>query len=155
MENSLYLDLIILGRLKIIMMLHLDVLRYTNPAEFIALYLGLYHQEYGNKKGVEIGFNVPKDMLVYADENMLKSTIRNLATNAVKFTPKGGKITLTAKPVYDNFVEISFKDTGIGMNKDILDKLFRLDAHTSRPGTEGEPSSGLGLILCKDFIDYF
>ena len=109
--------------------------------------------ESANKKGVEIGFNVPEDMLVYADENMLKSTIRNLATNAVKFTPKGGKITLTAKPVYDNFVEISFKDTGIGMNKDILDKLFRLDAHTSRPGTEGEPSSGLGLILCKDFID--
>jgi PAS domain S-box-containing protein len=109
--------------------------------------------ESANKKGIGIGFNVPKDMKVYTDENMLKSTIRNLATNAVKFTPKGGKITLTAKPVYDNFVEISFRDTGIGMNKDILDKLFRLDAHTSRPGTEGEPSSGLGLILCKDFID--
>jgi len=50
-------------------------------------------------------------------------------------------------------LEISFKDTGIGMNKDILEKLFRLDAHVSRSGTEGEPSSGLGLILCKDFID--
>jgi len=105
------------------------------------------------KKDVEIGFNIPEDMSVFADENMLKSTIRNLATNAVKFTSKGGKIILNAKSVFNNFVEISFKDTGIGMNKDILDKLFRLDAHVSRPGTEGEPSSGLGLILCKDFID--
>lgn len=109
--------------------------------------------ESANKKGVEIGFDVPECMTVFADENMLKSTIRNLATNAVKFTSKGGKIVLSAKSVYDNFVEISFKDTGIGMNKDILDKLFQLDAHTSRPGTEGEPSTGLGLILCKDFID--
>ena len=109
--------------------------------------------ETATKKGVDIGFNVPEDMFVFADENMLKSTIRNLATNAVKFTEKGGRIILTAKSVYGNFVEISFKDTGIGMNKDILDKLFRLDAHISRPGTEGEPSSGLGLILCKDFID--
>jgi len=82
-----------------------------------------------------------------------KSTIRNLVTNAVKFTGKGGRIILTAKSVYGNFVEISFKDTGIGMNKDIFDQLFRLDAHISRPGTEGEPRSGLGLILCKDFID--
>ena len=109
--------------------------------------------ESANKKEIEIGFNVPEDMEVYADQNMLKSTIRNLATNAVKFTPKGGRITLTANQAIGNFLEISFKDTGIGMNKEILEKLFRLDAHVSRSGTEGEPSSGLGLILCKDFID--
>ena len=109
--------------------------------------------ESANKKEIEIGLNVPEDMEVYADQNMLKSTIRNLATNAVKFTPKGGRITLTANQAIGNFLEISFKDTGIGMNKDILEKLFRLDAHVSRSGTEGEPSSGLGLILCKDFID--
>ena len=108
--------------------------------------------ESSNKKGIEISLNIPEDMEVFADENMLKSTIRNLTTNAVKFTPKGGKVAISATPD-DNFVEISIKDNGIGMKKDRLDKLFKLTEQTSRPGTEGEPSSGLGLILCKDFVE--
>jgi signal transduction histidine kinase len=71
----------------------------------------------------------------------------------VKFTNKGGKVLISAKTNFDRTVEISIKDTGIGLNYDMLGKLFRIDEYTSRQGTEGEPSTGLGLILCKDFVD--
>jgi PAS domain S-box-containing protein len=104
-------------------------------------------------KGVEIVVNIPVGMVVYADENMLESTIRNLATNAVKFTQKGGKILISAKSEPNGDAKISIKDTGIGMNEQMLEKLFRIDELNCRQGTNGEPSTGLGLILCKDFID--
>ena len=104
-------------------------------------------------KGVEIVINIPVGVVVYADENMLESTIRNLATNAVKFTDKGGKILITAKSEVNGDVKISVKDTGIGMNEQMLENLFRIDELSCRQGTNGEPSTGLGLILCKDFID--
>jgi signal transduction histidine kinase len=71
----------------------------------------------------------------------------------MKFTAKGGKISLIAQSVNGNGIEISIMDSGIGMGKDLLDKLFHLDEHTSREGTEGESSTGLGLLLCKDFIE--
>lgn len=109
--------------------------------------------EPANKKGIDISINVPEDLQVFADANMLESTIRNLASNAVKFTPKGGKITITAKSAENNLVEISITDTGIGMSKALLDILFCLDKHSNRKGTDGEPSTGLGLIICKDFVE--
>ncbi|TSA34861.1 MAG: ATP-binding protein [Porphyromonadaceae bacterium] len=62
-------------------------------------------------------------------------------------------LMIAAKLMPDNLVEISIKDTGIGMNKNMIDNLFRLDEKTNRKGTEGEPSTGLGLIICKDFIE--
>jgi PAS domain S-box-containing protein len=104
-------------------------------------------------KEIEISYAFPEDLVVFADENMAGGIIRNLTSNAVKFTPKGGKITIIAKPFPDNFIEISIKDTGIGMSQEMIDNLFRLDENTNRRGTEGEPSTGLGLILCKDFIE--
>ena len=106
-----------------------------------------------NKKGIEFSCTISEDIIVYADENMLKSTIRNLATNAVKFTPKGGQISIVAKPGNGSGMEISISDSGIGMNKDLLDNLFQLDEYPSRKGTDGEPSTGLGLLLCKDFVE--
>ena len=109
--------------------------------------------ESANKKGIEIGFQVPAGQFVFADPNMVSSTIRNLVSNAVKYTAKGGKILVSSRPVSGNFIEISIRDNGIGMNQLILDKLFRLDEHPSRKGTEGEPSTGLGLIICKDFTE--
>jgi len=60
---------------------------------------------------------------------------------------------MNANSTTPGFVEISIKDTGIGMNKNMISNLFRLDENTSRKGTEGEPSSGLGLIICKEFIE--
>jgi len=109
--------------------------------------------EIASNKGVEIVVNVPDGMFVLADENMLESTIRNLVTNAVKFTDKGGKIFISAQAENQSAVQISVKDTGIGMNEKILENLFRIDELNCRPGTNGEPSTGLGLILCKDFIE--
>lgn len=105
------------------------------------------------KKGVEISHTIPEELVVYADVNMLESTIGNLASNALKFTTRGGKVLISARTLENDGVEIAVKDTGIGMSKEILDKLFRIDELISRQGTEGEPSTGLGLILCKDFIE--
>jgi PAS domain S-box-containing protein len=103
-------------------------------------------------KEIEISYQIPEDMEVFADENMIASTIRNLASNALKFTPKGGKVSLSARYTAGNEIEFSVKDSGIGMDKNIIDNLFVIDGHTNRQGTDGEPSSGLGLIICKDFI---
>ena len=106
-----------------------------------------------DKKGVEISYEIPNNLEVFADQYMLASTIRNLASNAVKFTTKGGKVTIVANTIPGNSVEISVSDTGIGMSPEMVHDLFRLDVQTNRRGTENEPSSGLGLLLCKDFVE--
>ncbi|MFA6128511.1 MAG: ATP-binding protein [Bacteroidales bacterium] len=79
--------------------------------------------------------------------------MQNFLFNAIKFTPKGGKISIAAKSLPNNSVEISVRDTGIGIERDMLDNLFNLNADTKRKGTEGESSTGLGLILCKDYVE--
>lgn len=109
--------------------------------------------EMAHRKGIETVINMQEDLVVFADQNMLESTIRNVALNAVKFTNKGGKITISARSASRNSIEISIRDTGIGMNMEMIDKLFRIDEHISRVGTEGEASTGLGLLLSKEFIE--
>ena len=109
--------------------------------------------EAANEKNIEIVFETPENLEIYADENILVSVIRNLVSNAVKFTPQGGKITVSAKIRPDKCVEFSVRDTGIGMDKNLLENLFRLDSNTGRRGTAGELSTGLGLIICKDLIE--
>jgi signal transduction histidine kinase len=106
-----------------------------------------------NKKGIEIRYDIPAGLEVSADAYMLASIMRNLVSNAVKFTVKSGNIVIGAKKVPGNAVEISVRDTGIGMKPKMVDDLFRLDIKTNRQGTAEEPSSGLGLILCKDFVE--
>lgn len=71
----------------------------------------------------------------------------------MKFTPGGGKIVISAKAAGGANAEISIRDTGIGMSHDLIDNLFRIDLQTNREGTDREPSTGLGLIICKDLID--
>lgn len=109
--------------------------------------------ESAKSKEIEITYDIPKDLAVLADSKMLQFVIRNLVSNAVKFTRKGGKINVSAKIKDNNRVEISIKDSGIGMNSAMVDHLFRLDSQINRNGTDGEPSSGLGLALCKEFIE--
>lgn len=104
-------------------------------------------------KGVVITYNIPENLNIYADKHIFQTVIRNLVSNAVKFTPRGGTINLTAKTTNDNCVEISVEDSGIGMSKEMIDNLFRIDVQTRRKGTEDEPSTGLGLMLCKEFIE--
>jgi len=109
--------------------------------------------ESANKKLIEISYNIPDDLAVFADLNMMGSIIRNLTSNAIKFTPQNGKVFLSAQVSGGQNIEISVKDSGIGMNKSILDKLFLIDRNNNRRGTDGESSSGLGLIICKEFVE--
>ncbi|MDO9254379.1 MAG: ATP-binding protein [Bacteroidales bacterium] len=109
--------------------------------------------ESAKAKNIAIISKVPGTISVYADNQMLESVIRNLVSNAIKFTPKGGQIEISASESGLNTVVVSVKDDGIGMNANILEKLFRLSAKINRKGTEGELSSGLGLILCKELIE--
>ena len=106
-----------------------------------------------SKKGIEIVIDISNQLEVFADNNMLQTVIRNLVSNAVKFTPKGGKINILAKTNIDKSVEVSVMDSGIGMNQVMVDNLFCLDVKTNRVGTDGEPSIGLGLLLCKEFVE--
>ena len=109
-------------------------------------------EQAANKKEIEILLEIPESLSVIADHNMFESTIRNLASNAVKFTPKGGTVHISAKALPNNLVEIAVKDSGIGMNADMLVKLFQIGQSTNRRGTDDEPSTGLGLLLCEEFI---
>jgi len=109
--------------------------------------------ESAKTKGIEITRAISDSIEVLADKNMLQTVIRNLLSNALKFTHTGGKVTLLTKINEDKFVEISVQDTGIGMSREMVDNLFRLDISTSRRGTNDEPSTGLGLLLCHEFIE--
>ena len=104
------------------------------------------------QKGVELIKQIPPEMYVKADLAMVSSVIRNLLTNAVKFTPKGGKVNITATKQKDQ-IKVSVTDTGIGVSKEVKDKLFKIgDKVKSHLGTESEEGSGLGLILSAEFI---
>ena len=114
--------------------------------------LGLYLEANKSKK-IDISYNMSEDLTVLADGNMFECIIRNLVSNAIKFTPQEGTITITAKSLDDKWVEASVKDSGIGMNQEMMENLFREDINTSRKGTNSEPSTGLGLIICKEFVE--
>ncbi|NOQ28286.1 MAG: hypothetical protein GQ564_23225 [Bacteroidales bacterium] len=105
-----------------------------------------------NSKKIELKINIKKDTIAFADENMVKTVIRNLLSNAVKFTPENGKIEISCKLKTDYLI-YSVKDSGIGINEDDLKKLFRIDAHHTTPGLSNEKGSGLGLILCQEFVE--
>lgn len=92
------------------------------------------------------------DTLVYADPAHLLIILRNLLSNAIKFTPKGGRITASVTTA-NGMVEISMRDTGIGMNEDLLQQLFNPEQRTHSFGTENEPGAGLGLLLVKELVE--
>jgi PAS domain S-box-containing protein len=116
--------------------------------ESIALVL-----ELAKNKNIEITYDIPDGIEVFADGTMLQSLIMNLVSNAVKFSRKGGKINVSVIITDDKNVVTAIRDSGIGMNRMVADNLFLFGAETSRKGTEGEPSTGLGLLICKDFIE--
>lgn len=118
----------------------------------INLSLSIYNDAI-NKKNIEVSKHILKDISALSDLNMLQSVIRNLLSNAIKFTPLNGKIIIESKKIDANFVSIAIQDSGIGMSEDLVSKLFKIDEKVSREGTEGEPSTGLGLILCKEFVE--
>ena len=109
--------------------------------------------ESARKKNIKINCDLPEDLEIYADSHMFETVILNLVSNAIKFTPKSGEISVSATATLDNIIEIKICDTGIGMDKELINRLFLLNEKTNRKGTEGEPSTGLGLLLCKEFIE--
>ena len=109
--------------------------------------------ESAKNKNIVLICDIPQDIEVYADTNIILTIFRNLVSNAIKFTHKGGHVSISARITNDKMVEVSVKDSGIGMSPEMLSNLFRIDVKTNRMGTEGESSTGLGLFLCKDFIE--
>jgi len=105
------------------------------------------------KKGIELLIKIPDHSVVFADIHMLETIVRNLVSNAIKFSFQGGTIEISADKTEGNMIRILVKDNGIGIPPELADKLFMLTENTSRKGTEGEPSTGLGLVLCKEFVE--
>ncbi len=105
-----------------------------------------------SKKKISVLNNIPINMKVFADKNLLSTILRNLISNAIKFTPQGGYITLSAEKSNGN-VNISVVDTGIGMTQEQIRNLFKLDTNLTKAGTSEEKGTGLGLILCKEFVE--
>lgn len=108
--------------------------------------------EAAQAKQITIETSVAPEQMVYADKEMLKTIIRNLLTNALKFTARGGSVTITAQQL-PTIVEISVADTGVGMTAEKAGKLFDITEKNSTEGTENEKGTGLGLLLCKEFIE--
>lgn len=138
--------------------------RHTIEFKLVKVSLFLFTEEIiehlrqsAETKSIKILNHIGKDLKLNADKNMLATILRNLISNAIKFTPKNGSITLDARliPVNSNrnLVEISVKDTGLGIEPEIQSKLFDLSKSISTKGTENEKGTGLGLILCKEFIE--
>jgi signal transduction histidine kinase len=108
--------------------------------------------EMATGKNIELKSFIPETLTFVADKNMIRTILRNLITNAVKFTHKNGQVQVNAINYNDN-IEISVSDNGIGMSKETIAKLFRIDANLSTRGTENEKGTGLGLFLCKEFAE--
>lgn len=109
--------------------------------------------ESANKKMIQLEVDIPKEHTVFADINMIHTIIRNLVSNAIKFTPKGGIVSIFSGIADNKAAIIGVRDTGIGMDSEMIYNLFRINVNSSRPGTEGEHSTGLGLLLCKEFVE--
>lgn len=103
------------------------------------------------QKEITVIKNIKDYISVKADNNSIKTIIRNLFNNAIKYTPNGGFVEFNALQ-NENEIEISIADTGIGMSPDRISKLFRIETSHSRLGTNDESGTGLGLILCKDIV---
>lgn len=104
-----------------------------------------------NKK-ILLNYSIGDNVKIFADPNMINTIIRNLTTNAIKFTYENGKVEIKSE-IKDSFVVISVKDTGVGIDDENLGKLFKLENSVSTLGTEHETGTGLGLILCKEFVE--
>lgn len=108
--------------------------------------------EIAKNKSIELIVNIPEEQIICADQNILQTIIRNLISNAIKFT-KNGSVTISSQILSVNSFSISIKDTGIGMTEKIKNNLFNNNVYTARKGTNGEISNGIGLLLCKDLIE--
>lgn len=117
---------------------------------FIKLNLDI-QSEVAKQKEIELISTIPSDFEITADEFMLNTIVRNLVSNAIKFTKRGGRIEVGAFREGENNI-LFVSDTGVGIPPEIVPKLFNIEYSIKTPGTENEPSTGLGLVLCNDFV---
>jgi len=103
-------------------------------------------------KEISINAIILPNIIVWADANMATTVIRNLISNALKYTPKGGEIRVYSKKS-EKEIEVTIEDNGVGINEADKEKLFRIDVNHSTSGTNNEQGTGLGLILCKEFVE--
>ncbi|UII77093.1 hybrid sensor histidine kinase/response regulator [Flagellimonas sp. HMM57] len=103
-------------------------------------------------KRIKIQNNVAEEIHSFSDNNMIKTVLRNILSNAIKFTPVDGIIKINSKLVKDNVV-IEIEDNGNGIPKEDIDKILNPNEHFSKLGTEKEPGTGLGLVLCQSFVE--
>ena len=111
-----------------------------------------FFDKIAEQKSITIKNSLPHHLSVFADKNMIKLVVRNLFSNAIKFTAPGGKVNISAQKNRNEIV-ISVSDTGIGLSPESIDNLFRIDQVYSNKGTNNESGTGLGLILCKEFVE--
>ncbi len=104
-------------------------------------------------KNIEIEINFNEDYVIYADDDLLMTVIRNLLTNAIKYSYNNQKIIIGANVIEEKTIELSITDFGIGIADNLKEKIFTINRGESRPGTNNEKGTGLGLILCKEFIE--
>lgn len=103
-------------------------------------------------KQITVSADIPEAIVFSADMKMLAAVLRNFVSNAIKFTEPGGSVQISAQ-AREGWVAITVKDTGIGIKPEVLANLFRIDVQHSAIGTAQEKGTGLGLILCKEFIE--
>lgn len=123
-----------------------------SPARMIKDNIALVKQLAANKD-ITITTDIYSPKSAFADSNMLNTVIRNILTNSIKFTPRGGNVYIEVNDEDADFISISIKDTGVGMTEDQIVSLFKIDSHRSTSGTENENGTGLGLIVCKEFVE--
>ena len=110
-----------------------------------------------DKKEIKVINNVDNDVIAYVDKNSVTAIIRNLLSNAIKFTPQKGSVTISTQPAQTKedikYIEICVSDTGVGIPAEKIGKLFKVEKHISTIGTNDERGTGLGLTLCKEFVE--
>lgn len=112
--------------------------------------------ESAQTKNLHLSSDIPSELVIYADKHMVSAVIRNLVSNAIKFTHRNGEIKISATELIDGdkkYAEISVSDNGVGISPESISNLFCLSENVSSKGTENEKGTGLGLILCKEFIE--
>ncbi len=114
-------------------------------------------QSVAKKKNIQLTSGIAENLTIHTDSDLIKTVMRNLISNAIKFTPENGKVSIFAKCITNQEGKIALKvsvaDTGVGIAPEQQEELFKLNKNHSTKGTKGESGSGLGLILCKEFTE--
>lgn len=117
------------------------------------------HMQIATNKSISVTSKLKNGLFIYADEYMLSTILRNLISNAIKFTNEHGEVIVSSRFFMqkqlpgDKILEVSIADSGVGIREEDIPKLFRIDTTFSTKGTQKEAGTGLGLILCKEFVE--